>query len=300
MKTVNMRHIKKRSALCTFALCVALAATSTAQAEEVVLTWTGCGITKKAFMAELAAAYEQKTGVKIEISGGGATKGIRQVASGETDIGGACRHKMDGESLESKARMIPVAWDALAVITYKDNPVSNLSFNQVRQIYLGEITNWKDVGGPDEPLHLFIRRGKISGVGRTVRELLFNNFDQEFVSDNVFKSTGPLEEAVQQTPYSIAITGISSARKRDVKILDLEGKSPSYENIASGEYLLYRPLYLAYQRTGKNKEQVQKFIDFALSDEGREVIRRNGTVPYLDSLALVRKQRQQWKEARKL
>ena len=248
----------------------------------------------------LAAAYEKKTQVKIEISGGGATKGIRQAAIGASDMGGACRRKIPGEPLEEKARMVPVAWDALTVITHKNNPIGNLTVPQLRDIYLGKITNWSQVGGPDEPLHLYIRKGKISGVGRTIRELVFNNYDQDFASNNVFDSTGPLEKAITETPYSIGITGVSSARKQDVKLINLEGISPNYENIASGTYQLYRPLFLAYEPTGRNAEQVQKFIDYALSDEGREVIRQNGTVPYFDSIHLVQKQIKQWQDARKL
>jgi len=295
---MNYSHSKKRFSFYALVLASALVVPVVA-ASDVVLTWTGCGITKKAFMAELAAAYEKKTQVKIEISGGGATKGIRQAASGASDMGGTCRRKIPGEPQEEKARMVPVAWDALTVITHKSNPVGNLTVSQLRDIYLGKITSWRQVGGPDEPMHLYIRQGIISGVGRTIRELVFNNYDLDFASENIFKSSGPLEKAVTQTPYSIAITGISSARKRDVKFINLEGVSPSYENIASGDYQLYRPLFLVYEPTGPNTEQVQKFIDYALSDEGREVIRKNGTVPYFDSIHLVQKQIKQWQSARK-
>ena len=296
---MNNSHTKKRFSLCALVLA-SVAAMPAVAAPDVNLTWTGCGITKKAFMAELAAAYKKKTGVDIKISGGGATKGIRHAASGESDLGGSCRRKIPGEPLEENAKMVPVAWDALTVITHKSNPVDNLTVSQLRDIYTGKITNWNQVGGPNEPVQLFIRTGKISGVGRTIRELVFNNFDQEFASENIFKSSGPLEKAVTETPYSVAITGVSSARKRDVKFINLEGVYPSYENIASGDYQLYRPLFLITDPAGPNKDNVQGFIDYALSDEGRQVIRKNGTVPYFDAVKLVQKQLLQWREARRL
>jgi len=154
-----------------------------APAAEKTLTWVGCGISKKAFMAELAAGYEKKTGIKIVLEGGGATKGIREVSAQHVDLGGACRHTIEsGTSLspvvgERRVIMTPVAWDALVVIVNKNNPVSDISLEQLRKVYLGEITNWKELGGSDAPIDLYIRKGKISGVGRTLRELVFANYD---------------------------------------------------------------------------------------------------------------------------
>lgn len=258
------------------------------ESEGMTLTWVGCGISKKAYVAEIAAAYEKSTGIKIAISGGGATKGIRQVSSGETDIGGSCRFKLRHSEEERNSVLIPVAWDALALITHKDNPVDSITLEQVRAIYEGEITNWKELGGNDAPLRLFIRKGKISGVGRTIRKLVFANYDQEFSSPHVFDSSGPLEKAIEKDVNAISITGISSARKRNVKLVKLNGKDPNYDNIKAGDYLLYRPLYLAYNRNSARVEEVKKFIQFVHGREGQEVLIRNGTVPYLAGIHLVR------------
>jgi len=261
------------------------------------LIWAGCGITKKAFMAELAKAYKKKTGIEIVLHGGGATKGIRQAAAGKIDIGGACRATMDHNPLERSAFQIPVAWDALVVIVHKGNPVDNITFKQLRNIYLGKITNWKELGGRDQPIHLYARKGKISGVGRTLRELVFANYDQDFTSRATYvRSSGPLEKAVVSQPDAIGTTGVSSAHKRDVKILKLNGKEPSYDNIKAGDYVLYRPLYLVTNRTNHDP-RVQAFIKFALSPEGKAIIRRTGTVPYADALPLVMKQLDQYKRA---
>ena len=262
------------------------------------LKWVGCGITKKAFMADLAAAYEEKTGVKIELAGGGATKGIREVAAGTADIGGACRFKLPRreQTSESTAKLIPVAWDALVVIVHKDNPVESLTIEQLQAIYKGELTNWKSINGQDRPLKLMIRKGKISGVGRTLRKLVFRDFDAEFVSDLVYPSSGPLEKAVEQDIDAIAVTGISSARKRNVKITQLEGKDPSYENIKSGDYLLYRPLYLVVNLLGSTYSEVKKFAEFARSAEGQAVIRNNGVVPYQEGIHLIKQRIQQWRK----
>lgn len=272
---------------------------SVANAADEELLWVGCGITKKAFMADLAEAYSAKGGVKINIQGGGATRGIRESAAMHADMGGACRFQIEGELSEADAYFEPVAWDALTVIVHKDNPVNNVSLRQVNQIYSGKLTNWKELGGPDQPIHLYVRDGKISGVGRTIRRLIFADFDREFdAATKSFKSTGPLEEAIEQDLYSIGISGISSARKRDVKFLSLEGVRPSYDNIKSGTYMLYRPLYLVYNQKGPHRQQVDDFIRFAHSPEGKEIIRKNDVVPYSDALGLVMKQLEQERRAR--
>jgi len=259
-----------------------------AKATENVIYWAGCGITKKAFMKELAAAYTKKTGVVVNLQGGGATRGIRDTAKGKLDIGGTCRMSLPGsDKTELYAALHPVAWDALAVIGHKSNPVNNLTTKQVKDIYTGKITNWKQVGGKNAPIKLYVRRGKISGVGYAIRQYVFKDGGMEFESKYVVKSSGPLEKACEKDPYALGITGISSARKRNVKVLKFDGKSPSYENVKNGSYGLYRPLYLV--SSPKVSKLGKDFIKFATSDEGRQIIRENGTVPYRDAPKLLSK-----------
>ncbi|MCM8857578.1 MAG: substrate-binding domain-containing protein [Candidatus Thiodiazotropha sp.] len=269
--------------------------------DAIALKWAGCGITKKAFMAELATAYEKQSGIKIELEGGGATKGIQQVISRRADLGGSCRFRVS-EDNASRSRIVfnPVAWDALAVVTHKSNPVKSISIEQLREIYTGKITNWSMLGGPDLPLELLIRQGKISGVGHAIRQLLFGNKDMSFAGSELYTSSGPLEKAVEVNPNALAITGISSARKRDFKILDLVGKATSFENIKKGYYLLYRPLYLISNRDSENYPEVRKFLSFAHSREGREIIRNNVVVPYLEAVWLSSKLQKQWDDSRKI
>jgi len=266
-----------------------------AQAQETI-NWTGCGISKKAFMSELAKAYTKKSGVNIKLSGGGATKGIRQAANGTVHIGGACRVSLKNSEEERNAFQIPVAWDALVVFVNKKNPVENITFKQLRQLYLGNITNWKQLGGNDAPIELYTRRGKLSGVGRTIRELVFANYEQEFKSAYMVKSSGPVEKGVLKNVNGIGISGYSSAKKRDLKLLKLDGKAPNYENIKNSSYALYRPLYLVIQRGNKTR-LVRDFVKYAVSREGQDIIRAQGTVPYAEAIHLVMKQLDQYERA---
>lgn len=250
-------------------------------------------------MSELAEAYEQKTGTKINLQGGGATKGIRQVANNTTDIGGACRFHLPGNAVEESVAFEPVAWDALVVIVNKNNPVHDISFQQVYDVYSGKITNWKQLGGNDAPIKLFTRAGKISGVGYTIRKLIFANTDKTFATTTEFKSSGPLEKAIMTDEHAIGISGISSARLRDLKILTLNGKKADYLSIRRGNYGLYRPLFLTYNPQSKNLDTIKDFINFAHSSVGRKIMKKNSVVPYLEALVLVMKQVQQDQLAQK-
>lgn len=265
------------------------------QAKEII-QWTGCGISKKAFMSELAKAYTKKSGVEIKLSGGGATKGIRQAANGTVHIGGACRVIIPNSDEERNAFQIPVAWDALVVFVNKKNPVDNISFKQLHEVYSGKITNWKQLGGNDAPIELYVRRGKLSGVGRTIRELVFANYDQEFKATYVVKSSGPVEKGVLKNVNGLGISGYSSAKKRDLKLLKLDGKAPNYDNIKNGSYALYRPLYLVIKR-GNKVPLVRDFVKYAVSKEGQDIIRSQGTVPYAEAIHLVMKQLDQYDRA---
>jgi len=276
----------------TMIVCNPLYAEPSATNQKTI-SWAGCGISKNAFMNEMVAAYEKKTGVKVDLVGGGATKGIRQVSNKQVNIGGTCRHTLVNQNTlraddnERRVQLAPVAWDALVVITHKDNPVDNISLDQLRAMFKGELTNWKQLGGNDAPLELYVRKGKISGVGRTLRELLFYNYDEEFVAKHVVEESATLEKDMVTNPNGVGVTGVSSARKLKgvAKILKLEGKEPSYNNIKTGQYLLYRPLYIVTRVDEKNPE-VKKFVHFVSSDEGAKIMRSVGTVPYEDAIGL--------------
>ncbi len=144
-----------------------------------------------------------------------------------------------------------------------------------------------------------MRRSEISGVGKTLRDLVWGDSNFKFSSYKEYPSSGPLEKAVEQNPYAIGVSGISSAQKRNVKLLRLNGKAPNYENIKNGEYMLYRPLYITYRvQNNPHLKEINPFLNFSHSELGRKVIRSQGVVPYLEGLNLVDMQRTQWEHIR--
>jgi len=278
-----------------FALSLLIGPVSIQAAAKKELTWAGCGISKKAFMAEMAKAYEKKTGIKIKLQGGGATKGIRKVAKREIDLGGTCRQTLEDPNTlsshpkERRVQMDPVAWDALAVLVHKSNPVNNITLDQLRKVYTGRITNWRQLGGKNAPIELYVRKGFISGVGRTIRELIFYDYNKKFYSPRIHveRSSGPIEKAIQKDAVNgIAISGISSAKRRKVKLLKLEGHEPTYDNIKNGSYLLYRPLFLVTHLRSLDNPEIYKFSNFVHGEEGKKIMRKVGTVPYEDAIHL--------------
>lgn len=258
-------------------------------ADPVELNIVSCHVSKSAYVTELANVYQNITGITINIHAGNSSSAIRDVQIGTADIGGISRYLVASELLEAGVELLPVAWDALAIIVHKDNPVDNISFEQAKAIYSGNIRYWSELGGNDQKIEVFAQKNKISGTGYTLRELLFSNVEKEITTSRVFNSAELVEQAISENPNAIAITGVSSARLQDIKIVSLDGVSPSIDNIESGEYGLYRPLYLSYNPASPNIDTVNKFIRFVQSKPGRDLMRANGVVPYREAISLVMK-----------
>lgn len=260
-----------------------LAFTTTTASAADMLKWTGCGITKKAFMAEAANVYKAKTGIIISLSGGGATKGIRAANSGAADLGGNCRPSLPAKfpAKEGNVYLTVVAWDALVPIVQKDNPVDSISSANLKKVLLGQITNWQEIGGPDKKILVVARKGKVSGVGYMARKIIFGNADVDYAGNALLlKSSGPVENKIKSDISAIALTGLSSAAKRvkkgeSLKILAVDGNMANAASIASGAYSTFRPLYLS--TNGKPTGKVKDFLDWLLSDEGQSIIEKAGT-----------------------
>ena len=224
------------------------------------LTWAGCSISKTAFMSEMAEAYEKKTGVKIDLKGGGATKGIRQVSSREVTIGGTCRHIMEDARTnmtiheERRVQLTPVAWDALVVIVHKDNPVKALTWKQLKAINTGAVKNWKEVGGPNMPVKVVT-----SHEGSATRL-----FFQKLVMENAPYT--PHATTVWTTEKEIMEVSMDKGAIGAVSVT-FHAKAPR-DTIRINTDRIVRPLGLI--TWGKPTLQAQKVIDFFTIGEGHK------------------------------
>ena len=255
-------------------------------ADTVELKLVSCHVSKDAYVTDLVNAYREQSGIHIDVHAGNSTSAIRDVQIGVADIGGTSRYLIPNEKHETGVKLLPVALDALAFIVHKDNPVDSISQEQAKAIYTGRIRYWSELGGNEQKIEVYAHKNKISGNGRTLRELLFSNTNKKFHTRRVFDSIEELEQAIIRNPNAIAITGVSSAQMQDVKIVALNGVKPSMQNIKTGEYSLYRPLFLTYDPHSPNIEPVKNFIRFVLGKTGQEVMHSNGVVPYREAMSL--------------
>ena len=237
-----------------------------------------CGVTRVAFANELAQAFSKKYNIKTLL---GPKKGdtfvITSVAKKEVDLGLGCREAIDTVKEEQNVDSIQVAWGALAFIVNPKNKVQNLKTEQIKDILIGKITNWKEVGGDDAKINLLVRDTVRPGVGVSAKEILFKNRDMEFYSKaQKIKSSYIIRENVAKDINAFAIDNtISASKHSDIKMLKVDGVEPTKENILSDKYKMRQALYI-YLHNNPSK-LASKFAKFALSKEGQDIISKTGT-----------------------
>lgn len=251
-------------------LAGALTALAAAAAAQGGLKFAGCSISSFAYMKDMAKAYEAKTGVPIEVRGGGVPVGIKGVLSGTVDMAGSCRHLLKDEETKGAVPTV-VGYDMLMIIAHPSNPVETLTLDQVRDIFAGKLTRWSEVGGADKPIVLVGRETPDAGVAVMFNEMVMKGRPLSSRRLNVLSSS-EIETEIQNNPYGIAVSGIS-AKARKVKALKIGGVAPDRESFRSGAYPLARPLYLVSK--GAPTGELKKFFDFVLSDEGQKVMAKN-------------------------
>jgi len=242
------------------------------------LTVYACGITRVAFSNEIIESFQKKYGVKIvKNSSGGDLYVFKGLHDGNVDIGFVCRKPFKEISSEKDLWSIQVAWGALAFIVNPKNSVSNLTDQEIKAIIDGKIKNWKAAGGADAPIHLILREGDASGVGSTLRSLLFKDKHYKLKSAcKLVKNSGEARRAVENDPLAITVDDVtSSQRTRGVKILNINDVTPTKRAIIEGDYKYRRPLYAVMKEAPSNLSRL--FIDYVLSYTGQRVISLVGT-----------------------
>ena len=168
----------------------------------------------------------------------------------------------------------PIGRDALVFIVNENNPVKSLTRQQLKDIYAGKITNWKELGGTDAPITLYTREDG-SGTREVFVERALNK-GSIVQSANVVNSNGAMKTAVAQDKQSIGYVGIGHVDK-NVKALVFDKMVPSQENASNGTYKVTRLLFM---NTKGTPEGITKaFIDYIYTPEGTEIIKKSGYIP---------------------
>ena len=210
--------------------------------------------------------------VTAEFVGSGA--GIEAVTSGTADIGNSSRNLKDEEKSKGAVENV-VAIDGIAVCVDPANTVEGLTKEQLSGIYLGETTNWSEVGGADAPI-IVIGREAGSGTRGAFEELL--DVADKCAYANELDSTGAVMAKVASTPGAIGYVSLDVVDD-SVKALPLEGVEPTAENIKAGKYFLSRPFVMATKgEISEQSDLVQTWFDFVLGEEGQSVAAQVGLI----------------------
>ncbi len=239
-----------------------------------------------------AEAYQKvNPDLRISVSGGGSGTGIAALINKTTDIANASRKIKDEERQSAQQNgvdpyEIEIARDAIGVIVNPENPIQQLTLQQISDIYSGKITNWKDVGGEDRPIVLLSRESNsgthVYFLEQVVR--LGKSQDKTLFSPDTLllpSSEGIMAE-VRQNPNAIGYDGLGYITP-DVKTLAIASKAggeyvkPSIETVNNGKYPIARPLFM--YTPGKPQGEVKTYLDWILGPEGQKIVGQLGFVP---------------------
>jgi phosphate transport system substrate-binding protein len=253
-----------------FAVILTSSAPLNAASEEKQLVVTGAS-TVAPVLSEIAKRYEaQHPGVRIDVQTGGSSRGIKDARTGLADIGMVSRALKEEEK-----DLIPftIGLDGVAMIVHADNPIKDLSRQQIIDIYVGKINNWSELGGSDEPI-VVINKAE----GRSTLDLFLEYFGLKSTDIQADVIVGDNEQdikAVAGNPYSIAYVSIGNAEYDieagvPIRLLPLEGVAATRETVAAESFPMRRPLNLVVPKQPEGL--VLDFINYARSAEVRDIV----------------------------
>lgn len=220
------------------------------------------------------AITEEYPDLKLEAQFTGTSAGIEALNSGSADIGDASRALSDEEKGKGIVENI-VAIDGIAMITNKSNKVTDITTDQLKKIYTGEITNWKDLGGDDQAI-VVIGRESGSGTRSAFEELLEVEDQCKYAQE--LNETGAVLAKVAETKGAIGYVSLDVIDD-SVTTMKLNGVEASEETIKDGSYMLQRPFVMATKgEISEQNEKVKAVFDFIDSDAGQEVIKKVGLI----------------------
>lgn len=220
-------------------------------------------------------------GVNITVSESGSGNGAKSLINGACQIADMSRAMKAKEFMAAGEKGIQpfhhcVALDGLPILLHPSNPIKALKIEQVRDIYIGKITNWKELGGPNKKI-VFISRDTNSGTYETFEKLVMKKAKIargcEYVGSN-----GAVRARVQSTPAAIGYAGLGFVDKT-VKALKINGIYPTKNSVITGKYPIARPLFMVTNGFPKMGSDVYQFIMLYVSKKGQQIIERIGFVP---------------------
>jgi len=217
---------------------------------------------------KLAEKYQSShPDVRINVQGGGSSVGIKSTQEGTANIGMSSKDLKDDEK-EGLTEFV-IGNDGIVIAVNTENTVSDLTKDQLKDIYSGKITNWKEVGGPDATINL-VTREEGSGTLDAFESIVMGKDDKIKADAIVQSSTEAVKQTVKQDPNAIGFVSYA-AMSDDVKALSIGGVAPTDDTIADGSYDLQRPFIFLVKGTPSG--DVKAFIDWAMGNEGSKILK---------------------------
>lgn len=222
-----------------------------------------------AFENERLDAFTKKTGTTIDLKISSSQQAVERLANGESDIASSAQRLSD-QLRESGLVETPFCKDPLAVITHPQTPVNDLSNRQVKGIFEGTITNWKEVGGPDKDIVVIVP-GKETASYRNFCNKVMGG--KEIKSDIMTDSSTMVVETSRRFPFSISFITQGAARAPGTKLIRIDGKAPTDPG-----YPYYQ--VFSFVTKGEPEGAAKEFIDFASSEEAAKITAQRGMILY--------------------
>ena len=224
----------------------------------------------------LGEQFLADTGVTVTYNPTGSSAGIEAVTNGTCDIGLASRALKDEEKAGGLTETT-VALDGIAIIVNSENPVTDLTIDQIADIYTGAINDWADVGGTAGTIARVIRE---SGSGTREGFESITGTKDACLSDQELSSTGAVIEAVRSNPAAIGYASLSAVEGQEgITVLKVNGVAPSEETVLDGTYTIQRPFVFVTRTDETLSDAAQAFFDFATSTDANDLIAAAGAVP---------------------
>ena len=290
MKTVLRSGILRNGGLVLLALAAAgcpgpsnrtPAAAPTEPAHKVVIR--GSNTVGEELAPRLIAAYKQEhPDIDFDLLTKGTSYGMGALMGGFCDIAGASRPPLKEELEVAQFRNVQlddhiIGTYCVAVVVNASNPLTNLTRAQVRDVFTGAIQNWKELGGPDAPIRLYIR-DPVSGTYLGFKELAME--DKPYASEqNLFTNYDGIVAAVARDTNGIGYSGFNLTHQPGIKAVAIDDIEPTDAAVNQGKYPYARALHL-YTNQGKERPVAMDFIRFVQSPQGQEVLRATGDVPH--------------------
>ncbi|RLG14441.1 MAG: phosphate-binding protein [Candidatus Nanohalarchaeota archaeon] len=244
-------------------------------------------------VSNMAEAYTVKNkNAKISVTGGGSGTGIAALINGEIDIADASRAIKKKELTQAKDKGIDpwefiIAQDMLSVIVNKDNPVAELTIEQVSEIYKGQITNWNNAGGEDKEITLYGRQSTSGTYSYFMKKIVEGDYSSKMMN---MEGNQAIVDAVRQDKTAIGYVGVgyivddNGNQINGIKIIKLSKDMNSdyispLDKTKRADYPISRPLFQYLSKKPLKDSAVYKFLVFELSEEGQKIVKKSGFIP---------------------